>query len=272
MKKLVRLIGYPLGHSVSPAMHNAAFKALGLDWEYELEEVALDKLEETVEKLRKGPNVAGFNVTVPYKEKIIPLLDELSRHAKLIGAVNTVVKKNNKLIGYNTDGPGFVESLKSEAKFEPKGKKAVVLGAGGASRAICSMLNSEGAKQIVIADVVETKAEELAKQVKAKTAKVNSQALQKAINEADILVNTTPIGMQPKADQMPLPDNFIIPANVLVYDLVYNPAKTKLMQKTKQSCSGLGMLVHQGALAFEKWTGQKPDINIMYQAAEQALR
>jgi len=272
MKKLVKLIGYPLGHSVSPAMQNAAFEALGLDWKYELEEVAPDKLEETVEKLKKDPNVAGFNVTVPYKEKVISLLDEISIEAKQIGAVNTVVKKDNKLVGSNTDGAGFIFSLKFDAKFDPKDKKAVVLGAGGASRAVCMMLNLNGAKKITLSDIAEEKALELAKLVNAATAKVNSKELQDGINEADILVNTSPIGMHPKTDQMPLLDNFEIPANVLVYDLVYNPAKTKLMQKAKKSCSGLGMLVRQGALAFEKWTGKPAPLEIMRKAAEEALR
>lgn len=271
MKKIIKLIGFPLGHSVSPAMQNAAFKELGLAYQYELEEVAPDKLEETIERLKNDPNIAGFNVTVPYKERVLPLLDELDAQAKAIGAVNTVVKKNNKLIGSNTDGTGFIFSLKFDAKFDPKDKKAVVLGAGGASRAVCVMLQLNGAQKITISDIVEEKALEIAKLINGSSVKANSTQLQTAINEADILVNTSPVGMQPKIDQMPVPDNFEISANVLVYDLVYNPAKTKLMQKAKKSCSGLGMLVRQGALAFKKWTGKDAPLDVMRKAAQQAL-
>ncbi len=278
MGKVVKLIGYPLGHSVSPAMQNAAFGALGLDWKYELEEVAPDKLEEAIERLKKDPNVAGFNVTVPYKEKIIPLLDVLSHHAKQIGAVNTVVKEkgSEKLKGYNTDGPGFIESLKENANFNVKGKKAVVLGAGGASRAVCMMLKLNGAEKITISDIVEEKAMELAKLVNAATAKVNSKELQDTINEADILVNTSPIGMRPKTDQSPLPENIKLHKNLVVYDLVYNPSETKLLKQAKaagaKAISGLGMLVHQGALAFKIWTGKDPDIKVMFDAAQKALK
>jgi len=269
MTKLIKLIGYPLGHSVSPAMQNTAFQQLSLDYKYELEQVAPDKLEEVVAKLKNDPNIAGFNVTVPYKEKILPFLDELSASAKLIGAVNTVVVQNKKLIGHNTDGQGFIASLKEEAGFDPKNKTALVIGAGGGSRAICLMLMKNGLRSLSLMDIDLAKAKTLSAEINCSV--VDPNKLQEMINKADLLVNATPIGMSPNIDQSPLADNISIPDQVLVYDLIYNPAVTKLMKKAKLSCTGLGMLVHQGALAFEIWTNQPAPLTIMRQAAEQAL-
>ena len=274
-KKMIYLIGYPLGHSVSPAMHNAAFAALGFDYKYELLPVKPENLTVAVKKLRQ-PEIVGFNVTIPHKETIIPLLDELTDSAKLIGAVNTVVNKGGKLTGHNTDGEGFIASLKQEAKFDPKGKKAVVLGAGGASRAVCIMLAANGIRSLGLFDLEKSKAVNLAKVIKEPLVEVIDNNLQAAIQKADLLVNATPIGMRPKIDQCPLAENIKLPSNLLVYDLVYNPQETKLLQKAKKAgCKisyGLGMLVRQGALAFEKWTGKKAPLDIMYQAAQKALK
>jgi len=270
-RKQVKIIGYPLGHSVSPAMQNKAFEKLGLDYEYSPLEVPPEKLEETIEKLRNDQNVVGFNVTVPHKEAIIPFLDEIDESAKLIGAVNTVVNKNGKLIGHNTDGRGFIQSLKEDAGFDPKGKKVVVLGAGGASRAVTRMLALNGISFLVLKDIEKDKAFALKEELNIPKIIVNPSDLQEHIDNADLLVNATPIGMHPKTDQSPLPENTKLHPNLLVYDLVYNPAKTKLMKAAAKSCSGLGMLVHQGALAFELWTGQKPDIEVMHKAAKKAL-
>ena len=164
MRKRVGIIGYPLGHSVSPAMHNAAFEKLGLEWEYLPFEIKPEDLAEAIKDLR-DPKTAGFNVTVPHKEAILPLLDEVTRQAEIIGVVNTVKNQAGKLIGYNTDGAGFISSLKEDAKTNPKGKKIVVLGAGGASRAVSSMLAEAGAQSIAITDIQEEKAKELCKHV-----------------------------------------------------------------------------------------------------------
>ncbi len=281
MQKVVGLIGYPLGHSVSPAMHNAAFKKLGLDWEYSLFEVEPSDLPEALKGMR-ALHIAGFNATIPHKESILPLLDEVTKLARIIGAVNTVLNQEGKLIGYNTDGAGFIDSLKEDAKINPKGKRAVVLGAGGASRAVSIILAEANALSITLADIQEEKAKELSEYIDAyfeaecNFVKINSEDLQKAIDRADILVNSTPIGMRPKIDQSPLDEKIKLHPKLLVYDLVYNPSETKLLKAAKsagsKTCSGLGMLVRQGALAFTIWTGKEAPINTMRKAAEEALK
>ena len=281
MKKVTGIIGYPLGHSVSPVMHNAAFKKLGLDYEYVPFEVNPDDLEEALKGLR-ALHIAGFNVTIPHKETIVPLLDDVTKVARIIGAVNTVLNQEGKLIGYNTDGAGFIDSLKEDAKTDPKGKNAVVLGAGGASRAISVMLAESGARSVILADVLDEKAQELADYIKsyfgidAKNVSPNSKDLQKAIDDADILVNSTPIGMHPKTNQSPLSKDVTLPKKLLVYDLVYNPKETKLLKDAKaagaKTCSGLGMLVRQGAIAFTIWTGEEAPIEVMRKAGELALK
>jgi len=280
MHKLVGLIGYPLGHTVSPAMHNTAFTHLGIDYEYVPFEIESRDLSDGVNGLR-ALHVAGFNVTVPYKEKVIPLLDEVTELARIIGAVNTVLNQDGKLIGYNTDGAGFIESLKEDAKTDPKDKNVVVLGAGGASRAICVLLAENKVKSLTIVDLEEEKSADLAAYVnsyfgtKCSAVSVTSPDLQKAIKKADVLINCTPIGMRPKMDQSPLPKNTKLSAKLLVYDLVYNPQETKLLKEAEaagcKTCSGLGMLVRQGALAFTIWTGEEAPVDIMSKAAEQAL-
>lgn len=280
MPKVVGLIGYPLGHSVSPAMHNCAFTELGLDYEYVPFEIESRDLPEAVKGLR-ALHVAGFNVTVPYKEKIIPLLDETTKLARIIGAVNTVHNQGGKLVGYNTDGAGFIDSLKEDAGFDPKNKNVVVLGAGGASRAVCVMLAENKIKAITIADLVAEKAKDLAAfvsayfGVKCTAATIKDPNLAKALIKADLLVNCTPIGMRPKSEASPLPKNIKLTKKTLVYDLVYNPQNTKLIKEATalgcQTCSGLGMLVRQGAAAFTIWTGEEAPVDIMAKAAEQAL-
>lgn len=280
MKKIVGLIGYPLGHSISPAMHNAAFQKLGLDFEYELFEVDPEGLSDAVNGMR-ALHIAGFNVTVPHKENIVTLLDEVTKLPHLIGAVNTVLNQEGKLVGYNTDGPGFIESLKEDAGFSPQNKNIVVLGAGGAGRAISIMLAEANAKSVTIADVLEDKAKELANyagslfDTKFQAVEANSSELGKAISSADLLVNSTPIGMHPKADKSPLSENIVLHPKLLVYDLVYNPSETKLLKAAKaagcKTCGGLGMLVRQGALAFSIWTGEEAPLDIMLDAARKAI-
>ena len=281
MRKVVGLIGYPLGHSVSPAIHNAAFKKLGLDYEYVPFEVAPEDLAESLTGMR-ALHMAGFNVTIPHKESIVPLIDEVTKLARIIGAVNTVLNQEGKLIGYNTDGAGFIDSLKEDAKINPLGKKTVVLGAGGASRAISIMLAEAGVTSLALSDIQEEKAKDLSEyisshfEIACDFVEINSKDLQKAIDGADILVNATPIGMHPKVDQSPLPETINLHPKLLVYDLVYNPSQTKLLKTAKSSgcktCPGLGMLIRQGALAFTIWTGQEAPLEVMRKAAEKALR
>ncbi len=281
MRKIVGIIGYPLGHSISPAMHNAAYQELGLDYEYIPFEVEPADLPQALPGLR-ALHIAGFNVTIPHKETIIPLLDDVTKLARTIGAVNTVVNQDGELIGYNTDGPGFLESLQEDAGFEAAGKRAVVLGAGGASRAVATMLAEAGAASLVISDIFEDKAKELAEytdglsHTKCGWSKPDSQLLRSEIEQADLLVNTTPLGMHPDVNKSPLPEKLKLPKNLLVYDLVYNPAETKLLKTAKaagcRAVSGLGMLVRQGALAFTVFTGEEAPIETMWSAAKKALR
>jgi len=281
MRKIVGIIGFPLGHSVSPAMHNAAYKELGLDYEYIPFEVEPEDLAQALPGLR-ALHIAGFNVTIPHKETIIPLLDDVTKLARTIGAVNTVVNQDGELIGYNTDGPGFIESLKEDANFEPEGKKAVILGAGGASRAVATMLAEAGALSLLISDIIEEKAKELAEytdgltKTKCSWTKADSPLLRTEIQQADLLVNTTPLGMHPDVNKSPLPEKLKLPKTLLVYDLVYNPAETKLLKTARaagcKAVSGLGMLIRQGALAFTVFTGEEAPVETMWSAAQKALR
>jgi shikimate dehydrogenase len=281
MRKIVGIIGYPLGHSVSPAMHNAAYRELGLDFEYIPFEVQPEDLPEALGGFR-ALHMAGFNVTIPHKERIVPLLDEVTKLARIIGAVNTVENQDGRLVGYNTDGPGFITALAEEAAFEPKGKEIVVLGAGGASRAVSIMLAEVGAKRVTVTDVDEYKGAELGEylatlsKTRATFEKINSTSLKELIAGADLLVNATPIGMHPNINESPLPEKVKLNKKTVVYDLVYNPAETKLI-KTAQAAgcravSGLGMLVQQGALAFTVLTGEEAPLETMWDAAKKALR
>jgi len=280
MKKLVGIIGYPISHSVSPAMHNAAFKILGLDWEYLPFEVKPEDLEKKVAELREK-GLIGFNVTIPHKEAIIPLLDEVTKLPKIIGAVNTVKNEGGKLVGYNTDGAGFIESLKTDASFKAAGKKAVMLGAGGAAKAVAVMLASEGIKELVITDIDLEKAEALTDyvgsyfDVSVMCAKQKSDELKRALKEADLIINATPIGMHPKEDKCPIDEKTEIGKQTTVFDLVYNPPETKLMKLAKEkgarAFNGLGMLVRQGAIAFTIWTQKPAPVDVMWKAAKETL-
>jgi len=268
--KTVAIIGCPLGHTVSPAMHNAAFKHLKLDYEYVPLEVSPDDLKEAVEGLR-ALHFAGFNVTIPHKETIVPYLDEVTKLARDIGAVNTVQNQEGKLTGYNTDGPGFIESLTEDAGFSPKGKTCLILGAGGAGRALAVSLAQHDARSILIYDVLPEKAENLAMSVGGKVVK----DLQKEIDSANLLINASPVGMHPQINASPLPENIKLHKKLCVYDLVYNPYETKLLRAAKEAgakaVSGLGMLVRQGALAFTIFTERSAPIEVMWQAAKEAL-
>lgn len=276
--KSIGLIGSPLGHTVSPAMHNAALRLLDIHAQYIPFEVSEGELLETIESFR-APNFLGFNVTIPYKETIMEHLDEITKLPKLIGAVNTVVNRDGVLVGYNTDGPGFIESLTEDAGFSAKGKSAVLIGAGGAGRAIAVMLAECGAKSIAITDSDFEKAQDLATYLSydlgSECLAIRLSDIQKTINKADLLVNATPVGMYPKINECPLPEGVKLHAKMLVYDLVYNPQETKLLKLAKESkaqaVSGLGMLVRQGALAFSMFTDEEAPVEVMWDAAHSAL-
>ncbi len=277
-KKIFGLLGYQIKHSFSPAMHSAAFKALGIKAEYRLFEKKPKELTDFFKKLRSG-SIEGLNVTIPYKEEALRYLDEISQEAELIGAVNTILVKGESLIGYNTDGSGFVLSLRKEAGISPQDKKIVIIGAGGASRAISVHLAREKAANIILSDIIPDKAEKLASHIRknisrVKVSTVKKEKLNSGVRAADILINATPVGMKPN-DPLPI-DPRILHPRLLVCDLIYNPPKTKLLTEAEKigakTLNGLGMLLYQGALAFAIWTGREAPIEIMARALEKELK
>ncbi len=272
----VGLLGYPLSHSVSPAMHNAAFAALGLRGRYELLETPAEDLPEAVERLHQGEWM-GANVTIPYKARVIPLLDEIDPSAAGIGAVNTILRAEQRLIGYNTDVTGFQVDLRSHG-VEIDGDNVVVLGSGGAARAVTASLIPNGARIRFITPLID-EAQRLIEDLVVPTG-AEAQILpweddSFAGIECRLLVNATPVGMSPDVQACPWPQDIPLPAGAFVYDLVYNPSETMLMKRARAeglgAGSGLGMLVEQGALAFELWTGKSPSRRVMADAAQSAL-
>ena len=269
MKKLFGVIGDPIAHSMSPAMHNDAFVRLGIDGYYHPFHVKPEDLAAAVQGM-KAIGVQGFNVTIPHKSAIIPLLDQVDPLAKAIGAVNTVVREDGGWTGYNTDGAGFVRGLR-EAYGEPLEEKRVLLiGAGGAARAIYYTLASEKVSQIDIANRTAEKAASLAENCPYSvtgSVKTTDEATEQ-LEEYDVIIQTTSIGMSPLIEASPISVQKI-KAGTFVSDIIYNPLETKLLQEAKKrgarTQNGLKMFVYQGALAFERWTGQTPDINKMEQ-------
>lgn len=277
---LYAVLGDPVEHSLSPVFQNAALEAAGIDARYVALRVTPEDLPNFLTGIRHS-NIKGFNATVPHKEALAKICDKLSKEAQLIGAVNTVSIKAGKLHGDNTDGAGFLASLSEEAKFDPKGKKVCMLGAGGAARAIGYALAKAGAVQIVIANRTPTKARALADDLGEKMKKTRfaasshrSSELSRAVEGADLLVNATSVGLGGRG-VISLPWG-VLPKSALIADIVYDPRLTPMLTEAKRRkykiLSGLGMLVHQGALSYEIWTGSKPDIGKMRKAAEKALK
>ncbi len=267
------LLGYPLTHSLSPRIHQAALQALSLPGEYRLYALAQDEafsqnLAGLLEGVRSG-SLQGLNVTVPYKQWVIPYLDRLDPVAAAIGAVNTIYCQDGLLWGMNTDAPGFLADLqrfitKDVYQMSP-GKRALVLGAGGSARAVVFALCSENWRVALAARrpaQAEALADELRSQFKDNRIELvpyQPDGLAEAAETTDLLVNTTPVGMAPHVDGSPWPQNVPFPRRAFAYDLVYNPAQTQLLKQAQQAglpvCNGIGMLVEQAALAFETWTG-----------------
>jgi len=272
---IVGLIGWPVSHSVSPPMHNAAFTELGLDWGYVPLPVPLEPAERIGEAVRglRALGLRGANVTVPHKQAVMPYLDWLTPAAQAIGAVNTIrVEVDGTLSGDNTDAPGFVADLR-EHGVDPIGKNVIVLGAGGSARAIVYGLAASGVLDIVIVNRTLAKAESLATQMQALfpncqiVAQPLAKPLAEAAEQADLIVNTTSLGMTPQIAGLPWPATIPFRTNQAVYDLVYNPPQTRLLQKAAAdgvlAINGLGMLIWQGALAFERWTGIAAPVDVM---------
>jgi len=277
--KLVGLIGYPVEHSLSPAMHNSAFAALDLNWCYVPLPVRPERLGEAVAGLR-ALSFVGANVTVPHKEAVMPHLDHVTPEAQAIGAVNTLVMREGRSIGHNTDWQGFLTAL-GEGGFDPHGKRAVVLGAGGAARAVVYALAQAGA-QVAVLNRTLARAQALAQDLSPLfpglllfSLPLTLQTLGERTAEAHLLVNATSVGTWPEVDQSPWPEDLAFPSHLTVFDLVYNPRQTKLLRQARaagaKAVGGLGMLVHQGAAAFELWTGKKAPVETMYEAANRTL-
>lgn len=277
--KLLGLIGYPATYSLSPVMHNAAFKRLGLDYIYVVFSVQDVHLKKAVEGL-KAINFIGANVTIPHKETIREYLDEVSKEAELMGAVNTIKNVEGKLWGYNTDGYGFIKSLKERSGISLKNKKIFILGAGGAAKAVALSLAVEEVSDIVITDKLKEKAISLSGYLEEKVScrsvaiSLEDVDIGEKINNADIIINATPIGMK-KED--PLLINIKhLRENQIIYDLVYSPLETLLLKEAKElklkTINGLEMLLYQGAKSFEIWTGKNAPINTMRRALSKELR
>ncbi|MBN1405364.1 MAG: shikimate dehydrogenase [Candidatus Omnitrophica bacterium] len=263
--KIFALIGYPIGHTLSPYMHMRAYAKLNISAIYIPLLVEPEKLKETINALKRS-RIDGFNVTIPFKTACMKYLDCTDKFASMIGAVNTISITNNKLTGHNTDASGFLKALKQELKFNPKNKSCLVVGAGGAARAVCFALAKERARKIFITDVIKSKAVSLAGNVKKYFPKCE---ISTTPGEAvDLLVNATPAGMK-KSDKLPI-DAKILQKGLKVYDLVYNQSPTKLVKKARQkgliAQNGLSMLLYQGAEAFEIWFKKKAPVDAMRKA------
>lgn len=274
---LLGVIGWPLGHSLSPVIHNTALRMLGFNYIYVPLPVEPERLAEAVRGLR-AVHCGGFNVTIPHKVAIMPLLDKVDDTARAVGAVNTVVRRRDRLVGYNTDGSGFIRSL-TAAGITIAGKRAVLLGAGGAARAILYSLLMHGATATVTARQV-VKARAMVESLGAVARGVavyswDSPESVTALSQCALCINCTPIGMAPHADAMPPIDLTVLPRTAAVCDVVYNPPVTALLAEAArlgyQTVSGMGMLIQQGAMAFELWTGQRGVAPIMADAMRQVM-
>jgi shikimate dehydrogenase len=310
MTKFVGIIGYPVGHSVSPQMQQAALDHYKLDIKYELWETAPDKLASFIERLRQ-PQYLGANITVPHKGSMLQLVDEIEALASEVGAVNTIVNRDGRLLGFNTDANGFLKALNNDGGFDPAEKRAVILGAGGVARAATFALSKAGIKSLTITDIDVERAHRLKDDLERSLARTQGKTprscydakditwvdsltykmwpipdikvfsigdlqFKNAVSDCDLIVNCTPTGMKHSAAEKKSPlDAGLIPGKAFVYDVVYNPVVTKLLSDANKAgartLNGLPMLVYQGAIAFELWTGREAPVNIMFKAAEKAL-
>ena len=272
---VVGLIGHPVEHSFSPPMHNAAFKALKMDYVYTAFDVDPNDLENAV-KGAQALSIKGFNVTIPHKIEVIKYLSEIDEVAALIGAVNTIDFENLK--GYNTDGIGAIKAIEDVTKV--KDKNVVIAGAGGASRAISFNLAKYGADNLTILNRNVVKADSLASDVLDSNLieNVKSDSISKIndyLSDADILINTTPVGMHPNVDADPIASSDMMHENLVVFDAVYNPNETVLIKEAIKAGAkpvyGIKMLLYQGAESFEIWTGRKAPIDVMREALTKTL-
>ena len=274
--RLAAVVANPIKHSISPFIHNRAFEATNTNGVYLAWEIEGTDLAETVANIRRY-QMFGINLSMPYKEQVIPYLDQLSEEARLIGAVNTVVNREGTLIGYNTDGKGFFKSLPS---FKISGKRMVLLGAGGAAKAILAQAILDGVSQISVfvrSSSMEKTRPYLEKIQNATGFRVDLfalediQELQDSITQADLLVNATSVGMD--GSSQPIPTSIVLPEKLMVADVIYQPFETPFLKWAKeqgnQSINGLGMLLYQAAEAFELWTGKEMPTDQIWELLKQ---
>ena len=274
--RLAAVVANPIKHSISPFIHNSAFEATGINGVYLAWEVEMGDLAETLANIRRY-QMFGINLSMPYKEEVIPYLDELSDEVRLIGAVNTVVNQNGNLIGYNTDGKGFFKSLPS---FKISGKKMVLLGAGGAAKAILTQAILDGVSQlsVFVRSISMEKTKAYLETLQSETgfrvdlyALEEHSVLQERIAASDLLVNATSVGMDGKSS--PVPENLLLPENLLVADIIYQPFETPFLQWAKSqgnvAVNGLSMLLCQAAEAFKLWTGKEMPTDQIWESLKQ---
>jgi len=277
--KVLGVFGHPIAHSLSPKMQNAALKALGLDFVYVPFDVEPGKLGIAVAAIRVL-GIVGVNVTIPHKEKIIDYLDEVSEEARLVESVNTIHNDGGRLKGYSTDGKGFLGPLENEG-IRLEGMRAVALGAGGSAKAVVRALASSGVSVTVINRTAErgaALAEQINRIVSCEVVRAlpldESDAMRQAVRQADLLVNCTSVGMYPDTDESPCSKAMLHP-KLLVYDLVYNPVKTRLLQEAEEAgaktINGVKMLVYQGAESLRIWVERDPPLDIMEQVVMSVL-
>ena len=263
--RVAAVIGHPIRHSISPVIHNAAFRALDLDWVFTAFEVAPGRAAAAVDGAR-DLGLAGLSVTMPHKADAVRAVDRLTPAAELLGAVNTVVRNGSReLVGDNTDGQGFLEALVDDEGFDPTGRRCLVVGAGGAARAVVLALAGAGAAEVIVANRTPARAEEAAA-LAPDVARLGSTA---EADSVELIVNATPQGMAGDLS-LPVPASDLGPGQ-LVVDLVYHPAVTPLVEAARERgaavANGLGMLIHQAAHAFRLWTGEDPPLEVMSAAA-----
>ena len=280
LNKFAGIIGYPLSHTLSPSMHNFIYQKLGIDVEYKKWEISPNNLKSHIEKIN-NENFIGANITVPYKEKIVSLLDEIRNEAKFTGAVNTIVKNNNKLIGYNTDVYGIEQTLDIKLKNDVI-NNAVIFGAGGAAKAALFVLLQRGLNNLTIVNRTKSNALKMI----SKFNNVNFDQTIITLNEksqiksaclsADLIINTTILGMKGSGyeDISPI-DSTFIDSNSVIFDMVYNPTKTQLikiaLERNANIIEGLNMLVYQAIKSIELWTGVRPSFDDMYSKCKEIL-
>lgn len=279
MTRYVYLLGNPLKHTAGPVIMQAAFDHLGLDIRCEEWELAPDQLEQAAKRIRQE-DVLGASLTIPYKESIITYLDELDEQARLMGAVAAIIKREGELIGYNTDSVGFLQGLITEGDFQPKDKRVVILGAGGAARGCSFILASSGVKSITIVNRTLSRAQDLVSELKQICPDVQvmgyeDSRLREAIQSSELLVNCTSVGMKwsPLDGKSPIKEG-LIPRGQLVYDIVYKPLETPLMKMAREAgartLSGLVMVTYVCAADVRLWLDREPPIAAMFEGARKA--